>query len=469
MAVLRELYLKNNMLSSIPPWLSNWNRFGKVKFSIDNNKLTECPSPAAIAKVHKKMTTGNPCGDCYATCPLCSTGAPECLGTSRSGDCAALLDLKEAAHTCLAQVALKDICGWDLGAHHRIACSTGRVRRVTAIYVKNCGLTSLPASIGNLTAVQTLDLNSNGLTSLPHSIRGMTALKHLYFSNNKLASLPDWLIKWLSHALIVKYRGNQPGLQLDYNKLTVCPSVDIVAKAGGKIAGNPIGGCYTTCPTCSTGKPPECLGTSRSGDCAALLDLKEAAPACLAKVALKDLCGWQGTSAGSETGFQEIACISGRVFDISMPNCGVTSLPTSIGNLTGLFRLDLSANRLTALPISIGKLRGLMSLALTDNFLTSLPESIGDLGLNTGGLPCENKSPTFRRNNCGFQRLSLDRNVLQDLPSTMSRLTKLGLFTAANNPFSRLGPELVAIIKGMLPRKNFNLAYSSEPADVRTA
>ena len=80
--------------------------------------------------------------------------------------------------------------------------------------------------------------------------------------------------------------------------------------------------------------------------------------------------------------------------------------------------------------------------------MASLPDSIGDLGLNTD-----------------FNELRLDRNVLQDLPSTMANLTKMGYVSAANNPFNRLkGHKLGAILKSMHPSKQFDLAYSSSPA-----
>ena len=52
----------------------------------------------------------------------------------------------------------------------------------------------------------------------------------------------------------------------------------------------------------------------------------------------------------------------------------------------------------------------------------------------------------------------------------MANLTKMGYVSAANNPFNRLkGHKLGAILKSMHPSKQFDLAYSSDPAAVRTA
>ena len=80
----------------------------------------------------------------------------------------------------------------------------------------------------------------------------------------------------------------------------------------------------------------------------------------------------------------------------------LTSLPESLGQLTGLQGLDLSRqpadhpagvpgsvdrparpclsdNQLTTLPESLGQLTGLQSLHLSGNQLTTLPESLGQL------------------------------------------------------------------------------------------
>ena len=99
------------------------------------------------------------------------------------------LDLQEAAPACLAKVAPKDLCGWEVKAGSQaIYCSGGRV---DWIYLENCGLASLHASIGNLTALTRLDLSSNLLTSLPASIGGLTALTTAVLKNNGLVLLPD--------------------------------------------------------------------------------------------------------------------------------------------------------------------------------------------------------------------------------------------------------------------------------------
>ncbi|MHA1410777.1 MAG: leucine-rich repeat domain-containing protein, partial [Candidatus Odinarchaeia archaeon] len=50
---------------------------------------------------------------------------------------------------------------------------------ITALGLYNCGLTTLPESIGNLKSLQKLYLNRNQLTTLPESILNLTSLQLL--------------------------------------------------------------------------------------------------------------------------------------------------------------------------------------------------------------------------------------------------------------------------------------------------
>jgi len=53
---------------------------------------------------------------------------------------------------------------------------------------------------------------------------------------------------------------------------------------------------------------------------------------------------------------------------LKLSNNELTTLPDSIGNLTGLKWLQLSNNELTSLPEEIGNLTGLTELKLSNNF-----------------------------------------------------------------------------------------------------
>ena len=86
--------------------------------------------------------------------------------------------------------------------------------------------------------------------------------------------------------------------------------------------------------------------------------------------------GWRGIGCNT-TGRVE------RVTAININNIGCSSLPASIGGLTGLASLNLESNKLAQLPSFLGDLTRLKSLSLQSNGLAQLPSSIGGLtGLN---------------------------------------------------------------------------------------
>ena len=75
---------------------------------------------------------------------------------------------------------------------------------------------------------------------------------------------------------------------------------------------------------------------------------------------------------------ESIGDLSGLNF-LDLRNNQLTSIPESIGDLNNLTSLDLILNQLNSIPVSIGNLSGLKFLKLSYNQLTTLPESIGDL------------------------------------------------------------------------------------------
>ena len=81
------------------------------------------------------------------------------------------------------------------------------------------------------------------------------------------------------------------------------------------------------------------------------------------------------------------------------------SLPSEIGQLTRLQRLDLSGNALWTLPSEIGQLTQLQSLDLSHSGLRTLPAEIGQL--------------------TQLQSLDLSHNGLRTLPSEIGQLTQL--------------------------------------------
>ena len=118
-----------------------------------------------------------------------------------------------------------------------------------------------------------------------------------------------------------------------------------------------------------------------------------------------------------------------------------SELPESIGNLTNLTSLNLSANELSELPESIGNLTNLTSLELCDNSLSELPESIGNLtnltslNLNENSL---SELPESIGNLTNLTWLELCDNSLSELPKSIGNLTNLTSLDVESNELNEL-------------------------------
>ncbi|KAH8875617.1 Leucine-rich repeat protein SHOC-2 [Schistosoma japonicum] len=105
-------------------------------------------------------------------------------------------------------------------------------------------------------------------------------------------------------------------------------------------------------------------------------------------------------------------------------------LPSSIGELTKLVKLDLSFNHITSLPDSIGQCASLRDLNLQHNQLTRLPDSVGNL--------------------VNLCRLSIKYNQLVEIPSSLANCVKLDEFNVENNQLSSLPHNLLSSLHNLL-------------------
>ena len=71
--------------------------------------------------------------------------------------------------------------------------------------------------------------------------------------------------------------------------------------------------------------------------------------------------------------------------EIIAKNCGLTTLPENIGNLTKLESLIVVGNNITSLPDSICNLQNLNFINLIGSDLTHVPDCISNLDFNNGG------------------------------------------------------------------------------------
>lgn len=100
----------------------------------------------------------------------------------------------------------------------------------------------------------------------------------------------------------------------------------------------------------------------------------------------------------------------------------LTELPESLGQLTQLETLKLSANQLTALPESLGELTQLQTLNLSYNRLTALPEFMGQL--------------------TKLKTLYLYENLLTELSESVGQLTQLRTLILYGNQLTALPESL---------------------------
>lgn len=119
----------------------------------------------------------------------------------------------------------------------------------------------------------------------------------------------------------------------------------------------------------------------------------------------------------------------------------LTSLPESIGRLQSLTILGLSDNQLINLPIEIERLQGLKILFLSGNNLTRFPPSLGKL-VNLVRLSLSENSlteiPPVIGQLVNLQRLDIVSNKLTSLPESIGQLTSLRFLYLANNQLTSL-------------------------------
>jgi len=165
------------------------------------------------------------------------------------------------------------------------------------------------------------------------------------------------------------------------------------------------------------------------------------------------------------------AALESGVRELNLSGLGLTTLPTSVGQLPQLQQLNVSNNYISALPKSIGRLILLQRLNISDNYISTLPDSIGQLTqlqqLNVSNnyistLPDTIGQLSYLRvlnisrnrlitlpNSIGLltelRGLNTSQNRLTALPASMNKLTQLQQLALHDNPELQLPPEILGL------------------------
>ena len=113
--------------------------------------------------------------------------------------------------------------------------------------------------------------------------------------------------------------------------------------------------------------------------------------------------------------------------NLTLTDCGLTSIPEEIGQLTLLEELNLDSNRITQLPEALAQLKNLKVLRLNGNPLIQLPSFIGQLK--------------------HLEVLDLSQCGLLSLPESLSDLSQLNELLLKKNPFNELPSTVLQIPK----------------------
>jgi len=155
---------------------------------------------------------------------------------------------------------------------------------------------------------------------------------------------------------------------------------------------------------------------------------------------------------------------------LDLSECGLTSIPTQVFELTGLEELSLAGNNISILPPEIGKLTSLERLQLSGNELKRLPEEMGELKAIKGLWVHGNRLhslPESLSKLTNLVQLSIAGNEIEALPEGIGKLSSLKELAAAGNKIKTI-PEALEGLKSLEILGLYGNELRSLPSSVAT-
>ena len=328
---------------------------------------------------------------------------------------------------------IKDLTG-------TIPTEIGALSALTYLFLDRNELSgAIPPTIGALSSLTSLDLSNNSLSGVvPYSFSNLLNLEYLGLSDNNFSSGSDDL-------------NNKREVRDYFNSLWRHPTIRLL-NYGIAITKKRQDSLSTTTTTSTTLPPPPphpfftFLADYEDSLTDLIMSFLDPVYCCKKDCATLLMC-WRllgGAEDKLRQGYGDdvarwegVWVKDGRVVEVFWAQADLKgNLPSEIGELDGLRKLNLEENEISSIPSEIGKLTSLRKLNLDKNEIRGVPSEIGKLTSLTklslydnhlADLPCE------LGNLRSLTKLNLDNNRLSVLASNLANLTNLHTLWLDNN------------------------------------
>ena len=432
---LDYLHLYRNRLSALPESFSNLNLADFRDLRFEDNQITCLPSQIAGSCASTGNFRGNPISLLYTYLyDYCEAGpnAPNCVEPS--------LQIQENTN---------GFCNTDGSIDSDNGGFTG-TGYINTDNVNGAGIEwTVNASTSGSFYIQWRFANGgSNFRNAKLLINGADVTSFLYFN-----STGAWT-NWSKSGTLVNLSAGTNTIRLEATQDEGLANIDWI-----EVYGN------TASPgTCDDTNGSNCTfaDSQKQAEYDALIDLYNANPNSILRenqdwidLVNGDRCEVCDLFLTSIEGFTlKVECnTDGYITELNLQSLALSTIPSSIGNLSSLtflnlknfnFNLNMNSifnNTVTSLPESIGNLSSLQELNLSTNLLTSLPESVGNLNNLQGLYLASNQFsnvPGFIGNLPNLTILDLSDNNINCFPSEIVELCNLDdlIFIFFNNPIS---------------------------------